>query len=169
MRIPLVVAASLLAAVALLPREARAAEIGYESPGRRIADNPLSAEGLVGSGLGGNYGMAYGGRLGWTFPSGVYLGGDVTHYDGVGAPSQLLLGGDVGYRIFTSNDFELRPFSLIGAAIPEGGGGRSQFALQPGLLAAYHFGRAFISGEGRLQAMPSPTAASLLAGAGLSF
>jgi hypothetical protein len=42
-------------------------------------------------------------------------------------------------------------------------------AFQPGLLAAYHFGAAYVDLEGRAYVEPNPGALALLGGMGVNF
>jgi hypothetical protein len=137
--------------------------------GHGFAPGP-QAEGNIGSGF-GTYGLGYGARLGYTLDSGVYLGGDVEHFQGGTAPGAgppiTFVGGEVGLKIFPSYRFEIRPYGFAGAAIPSGG--RSTLAIQPGVVGAYHFGRAFVDVDARYFATPAPTAFAVMGGAGLSF
>lgn len=137
--------------------------------GRGIAPGP-QAEGNIGTGF-GTYGLGYGGRLGYTMDNGVYLGGAVEHFQGGDVPGAsgpiTFVGGELGLKIFPTYRFEVRPYGFAGAALPSGGG--SAFALQPGILGAYHFGRAFVDVDARYFVTPAPTAFAIMGGAGLSF
>lgn len=137
--------------------------------GRHIAPGP-QAEGNIGTGF-GTYGFGYGARLGYTLDNGVYLGGAVEHFNGGdipgASPPVTFLGGEVGIKIFPSYRFEVRPYGFLGAELPAGGG--SAFAFQPGVVGAYHFGRAFVDVDARYFATPGPSAVAIMGGAGLSF
>lgn len=160
----------------LVSTRAHAQEIGYTPPGGPAVPvaRTVSGDAFVGSGLGNRYGLGYGARVGYTMPKGIMLGVDATRYQGQASSSETIVGGEVGLRNFVTPRLEVRPFALVGAAIQSAGNlvgapSTTQLALQPGVLAAWHFGRAFVSAEGRLQVTPTPAAASLLGGAGLTF
>lgn len=167
-----------LSAVALpllLPTRAHAQEAGYEAPRPPVrVENRISAEASGGSGINSRFGAAYGARVGYTFPSGVYLGADATRYQGRAGSAETMLGGDLGMRFFPARRLEVRPYTFVGAAIESPGSNpeaisRTRFGLQPGLFAAYHLGAAYLGAEGRVQVIPTPAAASLLGTAGLTF
>lgn len=167
---------SVIALPLLASTRARAQEMGYTPPGGAAVPvaRTVTGDAFVGSGLGNRYGLGYGARVGYTTPQQIIVGVDATRYQGEAASSETLVGGEVGLRNFVASRLEVRPFALVGAAIQSPGnlvGARTttRFALQPGVLAAWHFGRAFVSAEGRLQVAPTPAAASLLGGAGLTF
>lgn len=154
---------------------AEAQEPGREAPrAPERFENRVSAEAFGGSGIGSRFDAAYGARVGYTTPQNIYLGAEGIRYQGQAGSSELLIGGDIGMRFFPTQRLEVRPFALVGAAIeragdlPQGNSGTS-FALQPGLLTAYHLGPAYLGAEGRVQVAPTPAAASLLGTVGLTF
>lgn len=163
---------SALALPLLVPSLARAQAAETPRAPERV-ESRISAEAFGGSGINSRFGAAYGARVGYTTPQRVYLGADATRYQGQAGSSETLLGGDIGMRFFPTNRLEVRPFALVGAAIEApgeaGGSANTQFALQPGLLAAYHLGAAYLGAEGRIQVAPTPAAASLMGTAGLTF
>jgi hypothetical protein len=123
---------------------------------------------------GAGYGVGVGARVGGTFASGVYLGGAFTYYTG----NASFVGGELGYKFWPGYRWELRPYAFLGAAlrrVGEEGFGRSAeedaavFAFQPGFLAAYHFGPAYISADARVYVAPNPGALALLGGVGVNL
>jgi hypothetical protein len=123
---------------------------------------------------GGGYGVGAGARMGGTFASGIYLGGAFTYYSG----NASFLGGEVGYKFWPGYRWELRPYMFVGPAFVrvgnEGFGRRADqpdvvLGLQPGFLAALHFGAAYVSAEGRAYVAPNPGALALLAGVGVTL
>jgi hypothetical protein len=127
-------------------------------------------EGNFGSGFSDTYNIGFGGRLGFTTSSGIYLGGNVEHFVGrdvIGAPHTTFFGGEAGLKLFPTYRLELRPYGFLGADIPSNG--TTQLAFHPGLVAAYHFGQGFIDVDGRFFATPGPTTFAVLGGAGLAF
>jgi len=128
----------------------------------------------MGGYAGVGYGVGVGGRVGGTFAPGVYLGGAFTYYSGNAA----FFGGEVGYKFWPGYRWELRPYIFAGPAfvrVGDDGFGRRPdqpdvvLAFQPGFLAAYHFGPAFISAEGRAYVNPNPGALALLGGVGVNL
>jgi hypothetical protein len=125
-----------------------------------------------------------GARVGYTFPNGIYAGADVTHYFGntvttstgdVGAHATFV-GAEGGYKLFTNPHWEVRPYVFVGPAfirtvqaVPFASESITRFAIQPGLLAAYHFGDMFLSAEAKVHVTPSPTALTVFGGAGMGF
>ena len=133
--------------------------------------------------FGGGIGFGIGGKAGYSFVPGLYLGAFATHFfgpsvntiDGESHESQTIFGGDVAYKFFPAPAIELRPFVLAGAGVfkqlQELGQveTNTKFVLAPGFLAAYHFGNAFVSAEGRLELTPTPVRVAILAGLGLGI
>jgi len=128
----------------------------------------------VGGYAGVGYGVGVGGRVGGTFEPGVYLGGAFTFYSGNAA----FLGVELGYKFWPGYRWELRPYVFMGPAFvrvgDEGFGRRPDqpdvvLAFQPGFLAAYHFGPAFVSMEGRAYVAPNPGALAFLGGVGVNL
>jgi hypothetical protein len=123
-----------------------------------------------GSGFSDTYNVGFGGRLGYTMDSGLYLGGNVEHFvgkDAIGAPHNTLLGGEVGLKLFPHYKWELRPYGFAGAEIPSNG--TTQLAVAPGLVAAYHFGQGFVDVDARYLVTPSPQTFMVLGGGGIAF
>jgi hypothetical protein len=123
-----------------------------------------------GSGFSDVYNVGFGGRLGYTMASGLYLGGNVEHFVGrdvAGTPHNTLLGGEVGLKLFPHYKWELRPYGFAGAEIPSNG--TTQLAVAPGFLAAYHFGQGFVDVDARYLATPNPTTFMVLGGGGIAF
>jgi hypothetical protein len=138
----------------------------------------------LGSGFSDPYGLGLGARLGYTFWHGVYLGGAVTHYfgntvdtpEGTESAHATFVGAELGYEFYPNYHWEIRPYVFLGPSwittidpntlfVQS----RTDLAVQPGLLVAYHFGNVFLSGEGKIHATPDPTALTLFAGAGIGF
>jgi hypothetical protein len=135
--------------------------------------------------IGGGIGWAVGARAGYTIDYGVYFGASYTHYWGSSVPtvngdqrtSRNLFGADVGYKMFFfSKAFEVRPYVFLGADFnhqdhPETLTVSSEtgFAVAPGVLAAYHFGPAFVSGEVRVMITPTPPHVAGFGGFGLEL
>jgi hypothetical protein len=146
---------------------------GTEVGVARVGDPNRVYEGTQIAGFAGvGYGVGVGGRLGYAFGSGVYAGGSFTFYSG----NASFLGAEVGYKFFPGYHWEIMPYIFGGPAfvrVGDTGFGRAEattvFALQPGLLGAYHFGSAFISGELRGYVAPNPGALALLGGVGVAL
>lgn len=120
---------------------------------------------------GGGYGVGFGARIGYTFSPGVYVGGQGTDY----ANGVAFLGAEVGYKLFVSYHWELRPYVFAGPAFIRAGDSRfgrsstaTEMAVQPGFLGAYHFSNVFLFGEARAHVAPSPGALAVFAGIGFA-
>lgn len=120
---------------------------------------------------GGGYGVGIGARIGYTFAPGVYVGGQGTDY----ANGVAFLGAELGYKLFVSEHWELRPYVFAGPAFIRAGDGAfgrsstvTEMAVQPGFLGAYHFSNVFLFGEARAHVAPSPGALALFAGIGFA-
>ena len=127
-------------------------------------------DGKRSSRFGGGIGFGIGGKAGYSFVPGLYLGAFATHFfgpsvntlDGESHESQTIFGGDVAYKFFPAPAIELRPFVLAGAGVfkqlQELGNTdtNTKFVLAPGFLAAYHFGNAVRIGRGAPRANPYP-------------
>jgi hypothetical protein len=120
------------------------------------------------------YGVGVGGRIGATTVPGVYLGGSFTYY----TANATFVGGELGYKFWPGDRWELRPYVFLGPAFlrvgDDGFGRRADqprvvFGFQPGFLAAFHFGPAYISGEGRVYVTPNPGALAFLGGVGVNL
>jgi hypothetical protein len=128
----------------------------------------------LGGYAGVGYGVGVGARLGATFYPGLYLGGAFTYYTG----NATFVGGEFGYKFWPGYRWELRPYAFLGAALlrvgNEGFGrgpndSEAVLAFQPGFLAAYHIGAAYLSAEGRAYVAPNPGALALLGGVGVNL
>jgi hypothetical protein len=180
--LPMLVPATALAGVNTPPygpgTEARPATGRYSA---HIVEG-VQASAQLGSGFTDPYGFGIGGRLGYTFLHGVYFGAAVSHYFGksvdtaFGSESEgaTFLGGELGYELYPTYRWEVRPYAFLGPSWittvgPFGSTTTTDLAFQPGLLLAYHFGNAFVSAEGKVHVTPEPVALTLFAGAGLGF
>ena len=151
------------------PPRGAGTEIGYTHPG----DAYRVYEGTELAGfIGGGYGLGVGGRIGYAFYSGVYAGGSFTYY----SENASFLGAELGYKFFPGYHWELRPYVFAGPAfirIGDTGFGRPNadtvLAVQPGILAAYRFGQAFVFGELRAYMTPNPGALAGFGGMGISL
>lgn len=123
---------------------------------------------------GAGYGVGVGGRIGATLYPGLYLGGAFTYYTG----NASFAGGEIGYKIWPNAHWELRPYGFLGAAfrrVGDDGFGRradepdAVFAFQPGFIAAYHFGAAYIGVDGRAYVAPNPGALAVLGSFGVNM
>jgi hypothetical protein len=128
----------------------------------------------MGGYAGVGYGVGVGGRIGATTVPGIYLGGSFTYY----TQNATFVGGELGYKFWPGERWELRPYAFLGPAflrVGNDGFGRNPndpevvFAFQPGFLAAVHFGQAYISGEGRVYVTPNPGALAFLGGVGVNL
>jgi hypothetical protein len=127
-------------------------------------------EAHFGSGFSDTYNVGFGARLGFTSDAGIYLGGNLEHTIGrdvVRTPQNTLVAGELGIKLFPSYRIEVRPYGLAGAQIPSNAG--TQLAVAPGVVAAYHFGAAFIDVDARYLVTPNPSTFMLMGGAGLGF
>ncbi len=184
-------AASLPAHAASFPPSTNAppAGAGTEASRRAQVSGVRAIEGWqgavqLGSGFVDTYGLGMGARVGYTFPSGIYAGADVTHYFGntvttttgdVGAHATFV-GAEGGYKLFPTRKWEVRPYVFVGPAfirsvqaVPFSSESVTRFAVQPGLLAAYHFGNVFVSAEAKAHITPTPNALTVFGGAGMGF
>ncbi len=172
-----------------LPRSAHAAVLvpgaagtEQESPtGKREGIRPgWEASGALGTGFSGTYGLGYEGRIGYTLPVGVYLGGQVQAFYGQSIANEkahaAFFGGELGYKIFPFQPLELRPYVFAGPAFitqvnenPASVSSKTSFAVQPGALALYHIGPGFVGADFRFLATPSPFGVTLMGSAGIGF
>jgi hypothetical protein len=158
---------------------------GTEQPPRiRTSSERIRPGWELGVQAGGGIGFGLGGRAGYSFVPGIYVGGAVTHFfgssvetpTGSDSTSQTIFGGEVGYKIYPQPRFELRPFLFAGAGVFNQKNDASgfvdtntKFALAPGFLAAYHIGNAFVSAEARLEVTPTPVNLAILGGIGIGL
>lgn len=139
----------------------------------------------VGGQIGGGQGWGVAARAGYTIDYGLYFGASYTHFWGSSVPtvngdqrtSSNLFGGEVGYKMFFfTKAFEVRPYVFLGADFshedhPETLTVSSEtgFSIAPGVLAAYHFGPAFVSGEFKVYITPTPVHVGAFGGVGLEL
>jgi hypothetical protein len=153
--------------------------------GRAAVRPGLEASAAIGTGFADTYGLGFEGRVGYTFANGVYAGGAGQYYLGHSLNDQQahagFVGGEVGYKLFPTDALEVRPYVFAGPAFitqvarspvptaPPNTISRTDFALQPGVLAMYHFGGAFVGGDAHVMLFPSPNTIALLASGGFGF
>jgi hypothetical protein len=150
---------------------------GTETANSRVGDDNRVWEGAeagaqVGGALNEPYGAGIGARLGYSFRVGVYVGAAYSHYFGTTSPGHAdFFGGEVGYKFFPTERWELRPYGFVGPAFitRDNGETRTSLAFQPALLTAYHFGAVFLSAEARGLVAPDPAAFALLGGVGVGL
>jgi len=135
----------------------------------------------IGTGFADTYGLGLEGRIGYTFRQGVYAGGNVQYYVGHSVNDQsahaAFVGGELGYKFFPNDRVEIRPFVFAGpafitqvAAAPVVESiSTTGFALQPGVIAMYHFGDAFIGGDAHYMITPGPNTLGVFANGGFGF
>jgi hypothetical protein len=149
----------------------------YRAPGVREG-----LEGGVGLGTGfsSTYGVGMEARLGYTFRNGIYGGGSLQYYAGTSTNNQsnhaTFFGGELGYKVFTSKRFEVRPYVFMGPSFitqvrdnPFFVDSSTSFAVQPSALLLYHFGRAFLGVDGRWLVTPSPATFSVFVSGGVGL
>jgi hypothetical protein len=172
-----VLALPVLAGALLVSRSSQAATVVAGMPEREgpalgtgIAPG-AQLEGHVGTGFNDVYNVGFGARLGFTTDAGIYLGGNLEHFIGSGLPGgtphNTLVAGELGMKLYPTYRLELRPYGLAGALIPANV--NTQLAVAPGLVAAYHFGAAFVDVDGRYVVTPGPQTFMLIGGAGIGF
>ncbi|MGA7118617.1 MAG: outer membrane beta-barrel protein [Polyangiaceae bacterium] len=141
------------------------------------------ASGALGTGFSDTYGVGIGGRVGYTLPVGVYLGGQLQAYWGQNNGGQTghatFVGAEVGYKIYplnTLSGLEFRPYVFGGPAFISQSTSdapyvksKTGFAVQPGALTLFHIGQAFLGADFHFLATPSPFGAALLGSAGAGF
>ncbi|HXN34407.1 MAG TPA: hypothetical protein VN894_21240 [Polyangiaceae bacterium] len=155
-----------------------------DSEGHRKLLSGWEADGALGTGFSDTYGLGIAGRVGYTLPMGVYLGGEVQAYWGQTYGSQnahaTFFGAEAGYKLYPLPNalagLEFRPYvfggpAFISASTSEAPFVRSKtgFAVQPGALTAYHLGPAFIGADFRMLTTPSPFGVALFGTAGAGF
>lgn len=83
------------------------------------ARSPFSMALLAGHGFKDAFGTGFGGRLGYTLPNRIYIGGSALYH--VGTKTDLVEanvwygGGEVGYDL-AAGPFVIRPYAGVGAA-----------------------------------------------------
>jgi hypothetical protein len=156
--------------------------IGKEGP----TTTGIQTEGLLGTGFSGTYGLGLGARVGYALDNGLYAGGGGTYFIGhhvetamaSGSAYAWFLGGELGYIFYPTKDrtVTIRPFVFGGPGVvrtidevPFRAVKAVGFAIEPGVLGAYHFGHGFVSAEARYHVSPTPGAFALFLGGGLAF
>jgi len=191
--VPLTTAATLLP----LPRTARAADqpstINPPPPPRNPAEavpaerpfrQGIQAEAGLGTGFSSTYGLGFTGAVEYTWSQGIIAGANVQYFMGQTVNDQsshaMFVGGTVGYRLFPSQRVEVRPYAFVGPAFittvsPTSNPNqpnvisKTDLAVQPGVIAQYHFGQAFVGGDVHYMLTPSPNTLAIMANAGLAF
>ncbi len=185
------VAFSTSAAAAIAPTPTDPAPAGINTPPsgpgtEQFAPGKMGVrEGLeggigLGTGFSGTYGVGMEARVGYTFRQGVYAGGALQYYAGHSVNSQsahaTFLGGELGYKVFTSRRFEIRPYVFIGPSFitqvqdnPFFVNSSTSVAVQPSVLLMYHFGNAFVGADTRWLVTPSPATLAVMASGGIGF
>jgi hypothetical protein len=136
--------------------------------------------GAAGTGFGSTYGFGYEGRVGYTIPLGIYLGGQVQAFYGQNVNGlkahAAFFGAELGYKWFPLVPLEIRPYVFAGPAFitqvdtnPNSLNSKTGFAVQPGGMALYHMGPAFVGADFRLLAAPSPFGVTLMGSGGVGF
>jgi hypothetical protein len=156
----------------------------FDQEGQRKGVMPgWEASGIMGTGFSDTYGLGIGGRVGYTLPVGVYLGGQMQAYWGQNNGGQTghatFVGVEAGYKIFPLNalsGLEFRPYVFGGPAFISQSTSdapyvksKTGFAVQPGALTVFHIGQAFLGADFHLLTTPSPFGAALLGSAGAGF
>ncbi len=146
--------------------------------GPRGVREGVEASAGIGTGFSDTYGLGFEGRVGYTFQQGVYVGGDAQyfighHVNGDGAYAAFV-GGQLGYKFFPTETVEVRPYVFAGPAFirqvaPGITNTKTDFALQPGVLASYHTGPVFLGGDAHFMAIPAPNTLALTVTAGYGF
>ncbi len=138
----------------------------------------------LGTGFSSTYGIGMEARVGYTLRDGIYGGAALQYFAGTSVENQsnhaTFVGGELGYKVFTSNRFEIRPYVFLGPSfitevrqVPNSGvpfvDSNTSFAVQPSVLLMYHFGHAFVGGDGRWLVTPSPATFAVFASGGIGF
>jgi hypothetical protein len=158
-----------------------------EAIGREGRTTPgIQAEGLLGTGFNTTYGLGAGARVGYAMTNGIYLGGAATYYAGNSVDTAqgsnnayaMFLGGEVGYIFYPSANrkWSIRPYVFGGPGVVQTAQASpflvqksASFALEPGVMGAYHFGHVFLAADARYHIEPTPGAFALFLGAGYAF
>jgi hypothetical protein len=156
---------------------------GAEEPTQHPAEERVRPRWDMSALIGGGIGLGLGVRAGYSFEPGIYIGGSLLHFSGPSVDtlvgndneSQMILGADLGYEFFPEPDVELRPFIFTGFGMFNRMNESNNIVdpsldltFAPAFLAAYHFGKLFVSAETRLQMTPSPVRFALLGGIGVT-
>jgi hypothetical protein len=191
--ISIIAAGAAVGTALAFPSTASAATLAPSGPGTEQVNQQgryegirpgLEAGGALGTGFSGTYGLGYEGRLGYTFPIGVYVGGQVQAFYGNNVNGNkahaTFFGAEVGYKLFPIryiNALEVRPYVFAGPAFisqvnqdaPFNVNSKTSFAIQPGALALYHLGPVFVGADFRFLATPSPFGVTLMGAIGAGF
>lgn len=185
------VALSTVASAATAPSATEPAPSGLNTPPagpgteRQEPARPGIREGLeggvgLGTGFSSTYGIGMEARVGYTFRQGVYAGGALQYFAGTSVNNQsnhaTFVGGELGYKVFTSRRFEIRPYVFLGPSFitqvrdnPFFVDSSTSFAVQPSVLLMYHFGHAFLGGDARWLVTPSPATLAVFVSGGIGF
>jgi hypothetical protein len=150
-----------------------------DATGRTIGIRP-GWEGSIGAGTGfsGTYAAGMDARVDYTLDFGLVLGGAVQGFWGNSAGDQrahaTFFGPELGYKFFPIAALEVRPYAFVGPAFitqvsSTSTNSKTSFAAQPGGMILYHIGQAFVGGDLRFMATPSPNSAALMATGGAGF
>ena len=151
-----------------------------QEPGRVGVQEGLEGGVGLGTGFSSTYGVGMEARVGYTFRDGIYGGASLQYYAGTSINSQsnhaTFVGGELGYKVFTSKRFEIRPYVFLGPSFitqvrdnPFFLDSSTSFAVQPSVLLMYHFGHAFLGGDARWLVTPSPATLAVFASGGIGF
>jgi hypothetical protein len=152
----------------------------HQEPGRPGVREGVEGGVGLGTGFSSTYGIGMEARIGYTFRQGVYAGGTVQYYAGTSIDNQsnhaTFVGGELGYKVFTSRRFEIRPYVFMGPSFitqvrdnPFAKDSNTSFAVQPSVLLMYHFGHAFLGADARWLVTPTPATFALFASGGIGF
>jgi hypothetical protein len=148
--------------------------------GQVVMREGIEASAALGTGFADTYGLGFAGRVGYTFRQGVYAGGAAQYYVGHSVNGNQahasFIGGEAGYKFYPTPALEIRPYAFVGpgfitqvASNPFMTITKADLALQPGVLAMYHFGSAFIGGDAHVMVIPTPNTLAVLASGGIGF
>ena len=144
---------------------------GTETGDGRVGEDRVYSGVQLAALVGVGYGFGAGGRVGYVFRPGLYVGGALTYYTG----NATFIGGEVGYKFFINSRWELEPYVFVGPALVRAGDsgfGRAAdatvVAFQPGFIGAYHFGPVFVFAEVKVYVTPSPGALGFFGGIGFA-
>jgi hypothetical protein len=141
----------------------------------------LEAQGGLGTGFAGTYAFGLEARVGYTWQSGIYLGGNAQYYFGNSVNNTnayaFFIGPEIAYKIFPVDQLEVRPFVFVGLGFnkqvsdnPFSTNSHNTVAVQPGALVLWHFNQTFYAGgDGHFFVYPSPVSFGLLAIGGANF
>lgn len=150
-----------------------------DAQGHVVALRPgWEASGGGGTGFAGTYSGGLEARVGYTFDFGLYLGGQAQGYwgntNGSNQAHATFFGAEAGYKLYLVRAMEFRPYVFGGEAFITQVGSNSfnshtGVAVQPGIMALYHLGDAFLGGDFRFLTTPGPVSPALMFMAGAGF